>query len=86
MDLKHDGKAEKISSMKTTQTLTAVIYPGETKRWLVAYSPDTGTSIQGRAFQEALDNRKEATDLYPEESPMSARGRALLTTFDLANA
>jgi len=86
MDLKHNSKAEKMSSMKATQTLTAVIYPGETKRWLVAYNPETGTTTQGRTLQEARKNLKEATALYLEESPMPVRGRAMLTTFDLADA
>lgn len=68
------------------QTLTAVIFPGETKRWLVAYNPETGTTTQGRNLQEALKNLKEATALYLEECPAPCRGRALLTTFDLADA
>jgi len=38
--------------MKTTRTLTAVIHPGETKRRLVAYNPETGTTTQGRTIQE----------------------------------
>jgi predicted RNase H-like HicB family nuclease len=31
--------------------LTAVIYPGETGRWLVAFNPETGTTSQDVAFQ-----------------------------------
>ncbi len=72
--------------MKQTQTLSAVLFPGETGRWIVAYNPETGTTTQGRTVQEALKNLKEATALYLEESPMPVRGRALLTTFDLADA
>jgi len=53
--------------MKTAQTFTAVIYPGETGRWLVAYNPETGTTTQGRTIAEALKNLKEATALYLEE-------------------
>jgi predicted RNase H-like HicB family nuclease len=72
--------------VKATHTLTAVIYPGETGRWLVAYNPETGTTTQGRNLAEALKNLKEATALYLEEAPQPVRGRALLTTFDLADA
>ncbi len=72
--------------MKATQTFTAVIFPGETKRWLVACNPETGTTTQGRTIQEALKNLKEATALYLEECPLPVRGRAFLTTFDLADA
>ncbi len=53
--------------MKATRTFTAVIYPGETRRWLVAYNPGTGTTTQGRTIKEALKNLKEATALYLEE-------------------
>jgi len=49
------------------QTLTAVIYPGEAERWLVACNPETGTTTQGRNLQEALKHLKEATALYLEE-------------------
>ena len=72
--------------MKTLQTLTAVIYPGDTGRWLVAYNPETGTTSQGRTIPEALTNLKEATALYLEECPVTIHGRPLLTTFDLAHA
>jgi predicted RNase H-like HicB family nuclease len=47
--------------------LTAIIYPGETKRWLVAFNPETGTTSQGRTVEQALANLKEATELYLEE-------------------
>jgi len=72
--------------MNAKRTLTAVIYPGETGRWLVAYNPETGTTTQGRNLAAALKNLKEATALYLEEAPLPVRGRALLTTFDLADA
>jgi len=47
--------------------LTAIIYPGESKRWLVAFNPETGTTSQGRTVEQALQNLKEATELYLEE-------------------
>lgn len=68
------------------KTLSAIIYPGETKRWLVAYNPETGTTTQGKTVEEALTNLKEATELFLEESPRPIHGRAMLTTFELADA
>ena len=49
------------------KTFTATIYPGETKRWLVAYNPETGTTTQGKTVEEALKNLKEATALFLQE-------------------
>jgi predicted RNase H-like HicB family nuclease len=49
------------------RTLTGIIYPGETGRWLVAYNPETGTTTQGQMVGQALANLKEATALYLEE-------------------
>jgi predicted RNase H-like HicB family nuclease len=49
------------------KTLTTIIYPGETKRWLVAYNPETGTTTQGKTVEEALKNLKEATALFLQE-------------------
>ena len=68
------------------KTLTAVIYPGETRRWLVAYNPETGTTTQGKTVEQALANLKEATALYLAECPQPVRGHALFTTFELADA
>jgi len=49
--------------------LTAIIYPGETGRWLVAFNPETGTTSQGRTGT-SLANLKEATELYLEENDL----------------
>ena len=64
--------------------LTAVIYPDRESDWLVAHNPETGTTTQGKSFDEALANLKEATALYLSEFPLQARGQAIFTTFDLA--
>ena len=68
------------------KTLTAVIYPGDTKRWLVAFNPETGTTTQGRTVEEALANLREATALYLEEKKLPSRKGAILTTFELEHA
>jgi len=66
--------------------LTAVIYPDTDSNWLVAHNPETGTTTQGKTFDEALANLKEATELYLSEFPLKAKGKTILTTFDVAEA
>jgi predicted RNase H-like HicB family nuclease len=66
--------------------LTAIIYPGDSKRWLVAFNPETGTTSQGRTVEQALANLKEATELFLEEQELPERSPAFLTTFDVAHA
>ena len=51
----------------------------------IAICPDVGTVSQGKTIEEALDNLKEATELYLEEFPLEIKPRSLLTTFDVAN-
>ncbi len=66
--------------------LTAIIYPGESKRWLVAFNPETGTTSQGRTVEQALANLKEATELFLEEKNSNDWAPAFLTTFEVADA
>ncbi len=66
--------------------LTAVIFPDPDSDWLVAQNPETGTTSQGKTFEEALANLKEATELYLSEFPVKAKGRSLVTTFEVAVA
>jgi len=68
---------------KKTQNLTAVIYPDSESNWLVAHNPETGTTTQGKTFEEALANLKEATELYLSEFPRAIKGSAILTTFEV---
>jgi predicted RNase H-like HicB family nuclease len=65
------------------KTLTAIIYPGETGRWLVAFNPETGTTTQGKTVEQALRNLKEAVTLYLEERPAPVRRGAILATFEV---
>ena len=48
----------------------------------VAECPEVGTTSQGYSIEEALENLKEATELYLEEFPLPENGRVLLTTFE----
>jgi predicted RNase H-like HicB family nuclease len=66
--------------------LSAVIYPDQESDWLVAHNPETGTTTQGKTFEEALANLKEATELYLSEFPLHLKGKPILTTFEVAEA
>ena len=59
------------------KTLTVIICPGETKRWLVAYNLETGATSQGKMVEEALKtggNLAKQT-LEPENSQLGFRLR-----------
>ena len=50
----------------------------------VAECPEVGTVSQGRTLEEAIDNLKEATELYLEEFPIEEERKSLITTFEVA--
>lgn len=66
-------------------TLTAILTP-DPEGGYVALNPETGSTTQGETVSEALDNLKEATELFLEEFPLPSSGRPLLTTFEIAHA
>ncbi len=47
------------------RTLSAVVHREDA--WYVAECPEVGTVSQGKTFDEALANLKEATELFLEE-------------------
>lgn len=50
----------------------------------VAKCPEVGTVSQGYAIEEALENLKEATELYLEEFPSIQINTPFFTTFEVA--
>jgi predicted RNase H-like HicB family nuclease len=52
--------------------LTAVLIPAE-EGGFVAFNPETGTTSQGEAIDDAVANLREATSLYLEEFPLTTR-------------
>jgi predicted RNase H-like HicB family nuclease len=46
--------------------LTAVLTP-DANGGFVALNPETGTTTQGESVEEALENLREATELFLEE-------------------
>ena len=53
------------SRMNNTLVVTAVVHQED--QWFVADCPELGTVSQGLTFDEAVDNLREATDLYIAE-------------------
>ena len=64
-------------------TLTAILIPAE-EGGFIALNPETGTTTQGETVDEAVNNLREATELYLEEFPLASKGQPLLTTFEVA--
>jgi predicted RNase H-like HicB family nuclease len=62
--------------------LTAVLTPAE-DGGIVALNPETGTTTQGEAVEEAIANLREATALDLAEFACVSKGPPLVTTFSL---
>ena len=66
-------------------TFTAILHKEEDM--YVAECPEVGTVSQGITIDEALENLKEATELFLEEFPLEGERKTLMTTFEVvANA
>jgi predicted RNase H-like HicB family nuclease len=63
------------------RTYSAIIRKED--QWYVAECPEVGTASQGHSIEEALENLREATELYLEEFPATDCSRSLLTTFEV---
>ncbi len=50
----------------------------------VAECPEVGTASQGSTVEKAIDNLKEATELYLDEFPLKESPHPFLTTFEVA--
>ena len=61
--------------------LSAVIH--KEGNWYIAVNAETGTTTQGKTFDEALSNLREATELYLEEFPLAQSDSPILTTFEV---
>ncbi len=63
------------------RNFTAILYNEEDM--YVAECPEVGTVSQGKAIQKAIDNLREATELYLEEFPLKEERKTLMTTFEV---
>jgi len=50
----------------------------------IATCPEVGTASQGSTVEEALENLKEATELYLEEFPKKHLIKPVMKTFEVA--
>jgi predicted RNase H-like HicB family nuclease len=62
--------------------LTAVIRKEEDM--YVAECYEVGTVSQGETIEKAIENLKEATELYLEEFPLKTGSHVILTTFEVS--
>lgn len=63
---------------------SAVVY--REAKFYVAECPELGVASQGKTLKEALNNLKEASELYLDEFPHAKTQHPLLTTFEVAHA
>jgi predicted RNase H-like HicB family nuclease len=68
----------------TTRTFTAIVHQEEDL--YVADCPEVGTVSQGKSFEEAIANLKEATELYLEEFPLPEKSIPVLSHFEVSYA
>ena len=61
---------------------TAIVHKEE--KLYVAECPEIGTASQGESIEEAINNLREATELYLEEFPQQGFQHPILTTFEVA--
>ena len=64
------------------RTFTAIVHKEGT--WYVAECPEVGTASQGNTIEAAIENLKEATEVYLEEFPLKDISHPILTTFEAA--
>ena len=68
--------------MAKAKILTAVLHKED--NIYVAECPEVATFSQGRTIEEAVNNLKEATELYLEEFPLETESKSIITTFEVA--
>ncbi|MCX7015337.1 MAG: type II toxin-antitoxin system HicB family antitoxin [Candidatus Sumerlaeota bacterium] len=61
---------------------TAVIHREE--EWYVAECPEIGTASQGETVEAAIENLREATELYLEDFPAKPSSHPIVATFEVA--
>jgi predicted RNase H-like HicB family nuclease len=64
------------------RTFTAIVH--KEGAWYVAECPEVGTASQGNSIEEAIENLREATEVYLEEFPLKETSHPILATFEVA--
>jgi len=71
-----------MKKLKINTSYTALIHREDDL--YVAECPEIGTASQGITIEEAVNNLKEATQLYLEEFPVENHQHPIITTFEVA--
>ena len=69
--------------MTKSKIFTAVMHKEDDM--YIAECPEVGTYSQGNTIEEAVDNLKEATELYLEEFPIEKPVKSIITTFEVVS-
>lgn len=70
--------------MNTMTILTATLIKEDDL--YIATCQEIGTTSQGKTIEQAIQNLKEATELYLEEFPAKKPKHVLLTTFEVSDS
>lgn len=82
--MKANGRSKGTVSSPSRRVFTAVVQ--REGRLYVARCPEVGTVSQGTSIEKAVENLREATELYLEEFPLSEASHPFLTTFEAVSA
>ena len=63
-------------------TVTATIV--KENNWYVASCIENDVASQGKTIEEALENLKEALELYFEDAPLPSSEKPFITTLEIA--
>ena len=63
------------------QVFSVVVH--KEKKHYVAECPEIGTISQGTTIEEAIQNIKEATELYLEEFPLKKTSKPFISVFEV---
>ena len=55
------------------------------KKYYVAECPEVGTVSQGKTIEKAIENLKEATELYLEEFPQKKTSKPFVSFFEVTS-
>jgi len=61
---------------------SVVVY--KEKKYYVAECPEVGTVSQGATIEDAINNLKEATELYLEEFPLKKKSKPFVSFFEVS--
>ncbi len=69
--------------MNNTRIICSVVITQEDTGWFVATDVATGIASQGKSYDKALSNLKEALELYYEDEPVIENRPAMFTTMEV---